>query len=75
MSPYYRRRTPDQGENLRAGLVATGIAAGVGVVSFYFTRLFLTRDPLGPVSSPEGEARAGKQGAGRAPGHEGEAEV
>ena len=46
MSRYYRRTEPGPGENLRAGLIAGGMAAAVAAVSFYFVRIFLTREPL-----------------------------
>jgi hypothetical protein len=49
MSRYYRRTTPDIGENLKAGLVALGLGAGVAAASFYLVRLFLAREPLEPV--------------------------
>ncbi len=46
MSRFYRRTKPGPGENLRAGLVAGGLAATVAAVSFYLARLFLAREPL-----------------------------
>ena len=49
MSPYYRRTTPGPRENLTAGLVAGGLAAGVGALAFYLVRIFLARESLGPV--------------------------
>ena len=60
MSRYYRRTKPGLGENLRAGLVAGGVAATVAAVSFYVVRLFLAREPLDPLSptvSGEGSAK------------------
>ena len=57
MSRYYRRTEPGFGENLRAGLVAGGIAATAAALSFYFVRLFLSREPLESLSS--GEAQDG----------------
>jgi hypothetical protein len=51
MSRYYRRTTPGPRENLGAGLVAAGLAAGVAAASFYLVRLFLAREPLDPASS------------------------
>ena len=50
MRTYYRPRAPGRGENLTAALVAAGLAAGVAALSFYLTRLFLSREPLGPFS-------------------------
>jgi hypothetical protein len=32
---------------LRALIVSSAVAAGIGVVTFYFTRLLLAREPLG----------------------------
>ena len=55
MSPYYVRRTPGLRENLEAGLVAAGVALGVGAVSFYLLRLLLAREPLEPL--PTGSSR------------------
>jgi hypothetical protein len=49
MSRYYRRTTPGLRENLGAGLVAIGMAAGVAAASFYLVRLFLAREPLEPL--------------------------
>ena len=46
MSRFYRRIKPGPEENLRAGLVAGGLAATVAAVSFYLVRLFLAREPL-----------------------------
>ena len=46
MSRFYRRTKPGARENLGAGLMAVGLAAGVASVSFYLVRLFLAREPL-----------------------------
>ncbi|MFC1791889.1 hypothetical protein ACFL0I_05460 [Gemmatimonadota bacterium] len=46
MSRFYRRTKPGVRENLGAGLLAAGLAAGVASVSFYLVRLFLAREPL-----------------------------
>jgi hypothetical protein len=68
---FYRRTTPGLRENLAAGLVAAGLAAGVAAVSFYLVRLFLAREPLDPRSPglpgsaaelpPAGEAGTGER--------------
>jgi hypothetical protein len=50
MSRFYRRTKPDLKDNLGAGLLAAGLAAGVAAVSFYFARLFLAREPLEPLA-------------------------
>ena len=63
MSPYYMRKTPGLKENLESGLVAAGLALGVGAVSFYLIRLLLAREPLEalPPASPAGELPASNE--------------
>ena len=64
MSRFYRRTKPGPGENLRAGLVAGGLAATVAAVSFYLVRLFLAREPLDslyPKVPGEGSAEDSKE--------------
>jgi hypothetical protein len=75
MSPYFRRRKPGLKENLEAGVMAAGLAAGVAAVTFYLGRLLLSRDPLWPLdseSSGKSERLEGGVGdspaAGAAPG-------
>ena len=53
MARYYRRTEPSTQENLRAGLVAGGLAAAVAAVSFYFVRIILAREPLESLQSPQ----------------------
>jgi hypothetical protein len=66
MSRYYRIKRAGPAENLKAGLVAGGIAAAVAAASFYLTRVFLSREALEPLTgSPsegegEGEADGGR---------------
>lgn len=48
MTRYYRRTSPGPRENMGAGAVALGLAAGVAAVTFYLVRLMLTRAPLDP---------------------------
>ena len=66
MSRYYRMKEPGRRENLRAGLVAGGVAAAVAAVSFYLTRLFVSREPLEPLDSSgsEGTVEEGNPGGG-----------
>lgn len=66
MSRYYRMKKPGPTENLRAGLVAGGIAAAVAAVSFYLTRVFMSREPLEPLelSGPEDQPGKGIPGDG-----------
>ncbi len=52
MSGFYRRTKPGPGVNLRAGLVAGGVAVAAAAVSFYVVRLFLAREPLDPLPLP-----------------------
>ena len=49
MRKYYRRKTPGMKENLEAGVVAMGLAAGVGAVAFYLLRILRSREPLDPL--------------------------
>jgi len=53
----YLRNRPDRGDDLRALVISSAVAAGVGVVTFYFTRLLLAREPLGM----EVDGRSGEQ--------------
>lgn len=62
MSRYYRRMEPGAGENLRAGLVAGALAAATAAVSFYFVRLFLSREPLDPLAPSKHDVLQGKEG-------------
>ncbi len=66
MSRYYRMKEPGRRENLRAGLVAGGVAAAVAAVSFYLTRLFVSREPLEPLDSSGSEdtVKEGNPGGG-----------
>ena len=52
MSPYYRRKEPGLKENLEAGMLAAGLAAGIGAVTFYLVRLLLSREALEPLPPP-----------------------
>lgn len=47
MTRYHRRRRPECRETVTAAALAAGVAVGVGAVTFYLTRLFLAREPLG----------------------------
>jgi hypothetical protein len=42
----YLRNRPTRSENVRAAAVSSAIAAGVGVVTFYFARMLLAREPV-----------------------------
>jgi len=50
-SRYYRRVEPEPGDRLRAGLIATALAASVAGVSYYLVSLFLSRERLEPLGS------------------------
>lgn len=69
MSRYYRMKKPGPTENLRAGIVAGGIAVAVAAVSFYLTRIFVSRELLEPLepldlSGPEDKPEDGNRGGG-----------
>lgn len=49
MSRYYRMKNPGPAENLKAGLVAGGLAATVAAVAFYLTRVIVSRERLEPL--------------------------
>lgn len=58
MTRYHRRRRP----GIRETVTAAALAAGVAAVTFYVTRLLISREPLG--SEPEDRAgRASGEGA------------
>lgn len=56
MTPRYLRKAPSRTDTLAAALLSGTLAAGVGLVSFYFVRLLLSRDP-----GPEAERLAGAE--------------
>lgn len=62
MSRFYLRRTPGPRETVGAALVATGAALGVAAISFYLTRILLSRDVLEP---PRESERGRNLGPGR----------
>ncbi len=56
----YLRNRPDRSEDLRAIVISSAVAASVGIVTFYFTRLLLAREPLGmEVDGRSGEPQQG----------------
>ena len=55
MTPRSIRNKPGRKENLAAALVSAGLATGIALVAFYFTRLFLARDSVGGDRAPERE--------------------
>lgn len=46
MTPRYLRKTPGRKEHVAAAVISGTLAAGVALVTFYFTRLFLSREPV-----------------------------
>lgn len=59
MSRRYVRNEPGPKENAAAALASGFLAVGVGLVVFYFARLFLARDAVaeaGEVASRDGES-------------------
>lgn len=56
MTRYYRRRRPGARETAVSAAAAAALAAGVGAVTFYLVRLFLSRERLGlPPSLPSSD--------------------
>ena len=47
MTVRYLRNEPGKKEDLAAALVSATLAAGVGLVTFYFARLLLSREVVG----------------------------
>lgn len=68
MSRYYRRREPGSKENAGAALAALGVAAGAAVVTFYFVRIMLSREPLSGSDQTRLPSQGGK--ALPAPSHD-----
>jgi len=64
---YYRRVDPDPGDRLRAGLIATGLAASVACVSYYLARLFFSRERLDPLTPPSPGKDPEKRRGGQTP--------
>jgi hypothetical protein len=42
----YLRQRPNRRENLEATLISGALAAGIGLVTFYFVRLILARETI-----------------------------
>lgn len=51
MSRYYRRVEKGSRTSVQAGLVAGGVATLAGALSYYLVRLFLSREPLDPLTT------------------------
>jgi hypothetical protein len=66
MSRYLRMKKPGPAENLKAGLVAGGIAAAAAAVSFYVARVLMSREWLEPLepSGPEEDSEPRARGGG-----------
>ena len=65
MSGEWIRVPPGRDENARALLAAGALAAGVGVVTFYLTRLLLARERLS-LEGPPGRTRDAEDDGGGA---------
>lgn len=65
MSKYYRRKEPGPGEDLKAGMLAGVLGVAVAAVSFYLTRLIISRDTLEPLDplDPSGSGEPAEKGA------------
>ena len=63
MSGPWIRVPPDGGDRARALIAAGALAAGVGLITFYLTRLMLARERLGEGGPPgRTDPGAGKGG-------------
>ena len=66
---YFRRKDPGPMENWKAGLVAGALSAAVASVSFYLTRVLLSRESMEPLSHSMKDgpppASAEREGRGR----------
>jgi hypothetical protein len=52
MTPRYLRKAPSRTDTLAAALLSGTLAAGIGLVTFYFVRLLLSRDPISEAERP-----------------------
>jgi len=59
---YHIRRTPGRRETLTAAAVAAAAAAGVGLLTFYLSRLLLSREVLEPPPGRRDIVGAGEGG-------------
>jgi hypothetical protein len=57
-------KKPGPAENLRAGLVAGGVAAAVAAISFYLTRVLMSREALEPLDPRDLSGRTDSREAG-----------
>lgn len=67
MSVGYRRRSPSRRDDVGAAAVSILVGAGAAAVTFYLTRLFLSRESLGPETHGGGRLHAPAGDAGRLP--------
>lgn len=51
------RRAPGRSDNVRAAVIATGLAGFVGVGAFFLTRLLLARDEIEPLERARERSR------------------
>ncbi|HSG08419.1 MAG TPA: hypothetical protein VLA36_08675 [Longimicrobiales bacterium] len=65
MSGPWIRVPADRGDSARAAIAAGAVAAGVGLITFYLTRLLLAREKLGE-DDPPGRAHGRRGGEGGA---------
>jgi len=56
MTRYFRRIELGRREKARAGLISGALAAAVGVVSFYFVRILLSKEALEPLEPTTDQA-------------------
>jgi hypothetical protein len=53
MTPRYLRNEPSRADSVAAAIVSGALAATIGVVTFYFIRLLVTREVVGDTSDRE----------------------
>ena len=53
MTPRYFRNEPTRTDSVTAAVVSGALAASVGLVTFYFVRLFLAREVVGEAGDRE----------------------
>lgn len=66
MKTRYRRVRPTRTDELASAAVSFLVGAGAAAVTFYLTRLILSREPLAVRELPETTGRRSLPGAGRA---------
>ena len=63
MTPRYTRVPPDRAEEARAAIVSAALGVGVGLVTFYLARLFLSREAMESMALEEADSRVPEPGS------------